>query len=93
MARKCIARPAPFFPDLDPVADLLRTVPHTTAERLAHIHALAARVTKYARGLRTAGQLHGVSAEAKEKAVAVFYERLAVLERQLGRIYEDYQLV
>jgi hypothetical protein len=93
MARKCVSRPAPFFPDLDPVAELLRTVPQTTHERLAHIQALAARVAKYARGLRAAGPTQGASAEAREKAVAVFYERLAILERQLGRIYEDLQLV
>ena len=45
------------------------------------------------RGLRAAGPQQGASDEVREKAVAVFYERLAVLERQLSRIYEDFQLV
>jgi hypothetical protein len=93
MARKCVSRPVPYFPDLDPVADLLRTIPQTTDERLAHIRVLGARVAKYVRGLRAAGPPHGASAEAKEKAVAVFYERLASLESQLSRIYEEFQLV
>jgi hypothetical protein len=93
MARKRSSRPTPFFPDLDPVAELLRKAPQNTKERLAHINALSARVAKYVRGLRTAGPCQGASAEAKEKAVEVFYERLASLERQLGRIYEEYQLV
>jgi len=93
MARKHPSRPSPFFPDLDPVAELLRSVPQNTDERLAHIRALGARVAKYVRGLRTAGTPNGASPEAKEKAVAVFYERLAFLERQLSDIYEEYQLV
>jgi hypothetical protein len=93
MARKRPSRPTPFFPELDPVTELLRKAPQNTAERLAHINALGARVAKYVRGLRACGSVNGASAEAKEKAVAVFYERLAFLERQLGRIYEEYQLV
>ena len=39
-----------------------------------------------------AAQMTGTSAEAKERAVAAFHERLVVLERQLGRIQEDLQL-
>jgi hypothetical protein len=93
MARKTQSRPSPFFPDLDPVAELLRTVPRTTDERLVHIRALGARVAKYVRGIRAAEPANGTSAEAKEKAVAVFYERLASMERQLSRIYEEFQLV
>jgi hypothetical protein len=34
------------------------------------------------------GNLNGTSAESKDKAVAAFYERMAALERQLGRIQE-----
>jgi hypothetical protein len=34
----------------------------------------------------------GTSAEVREKALTVFYERLVVVERQLGRIREDLQL-
>jgi hypothetical protein len=36
--------------------------------------------------------MHGTSAEAKERAVAAFYERIVVLEGQLGRIQENLQL-
>ncbi len=93
MARKQPSRPRPFFPDLDPVAELLRNVPQNTDERLAHINALGARVAKYVRAFKTARPTNGLSAEAREKAVAVFYERLACLERQLSRIYEEFQLV
>jgi len=39
-----------------------------------------------------AGALSGASGEAKERAVAAFYERLVVLERQLGQIQEELQL-
>jgi hypothetical protein len=34
------------------------------------------------------GSLTGTSTEAKEKAVAAFYEQMVVLERQLGAIKE-----
>jgi hypothetical protein len=92
MARKTLSRPSPFFPELDPVAELLRSKPQTTQERLLHIRALGARVAKYVRGIRAA-EPNGTSAEAKEKAVAIFYERLASMERQLSLIYEEFQLV
>jgi hypothetical protein len=32
--------------------------------------------------------ISGSSAEAKERAVAIFYERLAALEQELGRIHD-----
>ena len=38
------------------------------------------------------GNVNGTSAEAKDKAVTTFYERMAALERQLGRIQEDLQI-
>ena len=93
MARKHPSRPSPFFPDLDPIAELLRTAPQNTAERLVHINALGARVAKYVRALKAVSPVNGASPEAKEKAVAVFYERLACLERQLSAIFEEFQLV
>jgi hypothetical protein len=93
MARKTASRPSPFFPELDPVAELLRTRPQTTQERLLHIRALGARVAKYVRGIRATDPLNGSSAEAKAKAVAVFYEQLASMEHQLSLIYEEFQLV
>jgi hypothetical protein len=38
------------------------------------------------------GNVNGTSAEAKDKAVTTFYDRMAALERQLGRIQEDLQI-
>jgi len=38
------------------------------------------------------GNLNGTSAEAKDKAVAAFYEHLVLLGGHLGRIREDLQL-
>jgi hypothetical protein len=40
----------------------------------------------------TVGNLSGTSLEAKDKAVAVFYERLRSLEQQLERIQLDLRL-
>jgi hypothetical protein len=39
-----------------------------------------------------AGNLDGTSAEAKNKAVAAFFERMVVVEGELGRIHDDFQL-
>ena len=36
--------------------------------------------------------LNGTSSAAKERAVTAFYDRLVVVERQLGKIQEDIQL-
>ena len=38
------------------------------------------------------GSLTGTSTEAKEKAVAAFFEHMAALERQLGGIKEGLRL-
>jgi len=61
-------------------------------ERLQRIEAMNRRINAYVRFRCKAGNLNGTSAEAKDKAVAAFYERMAALERQLGRIQEDLQL-
>src|SRR5438132_14289528 len=50
------------------------------------------RKNGYVQFLCDVGNLDGTSAEAKDKAVAACYERMVVLERQLGRIQEDLQL-
>jgi hypothetical protein len=64
----------------------------TTPERLQRIEAMIKRIDEYVRFLATIGNLDGTSAEAKDKAVAAFYERMAVLQLQLGQILEDFQL-
>jgi hypothetical protein len=75
-----------------PGANLWPAPPWTTEERLKRIEALGERVTGYVQFMCQVSNLKGTSAEAKDKAVAAFYERLAVLERQLGRIQEDLRL-
>ena len=64
----------------------------TTVERLQRIGVLGQRITGYLQFISGAGALSGASGEAKSRAVAAFYERLVVLERQLGQIQEDLQL-
>jgi hypothetical protein len=79
-----------------PVEDLPpwpgQAVPYTTDERLLRIEALGKRVNEYVQFMCQVGGLGGTSAEAKERAVVAFCERLTVLERQLGRIQEELRL-
>lgn len=86
-SRSTILRPVPEIPP-----DTGLTPPWTTAERLVHIQALGQRIDQHIRFICTVGSLNGTSVEAKDKAVAVFYERLRSLEHQLDRIHEDLQL-
>ena len=76
----------------EPPAALPQTAPWTTEERLQRIAAMGQRIDGYIQYMCQVGNLGGTSAEAKEKAVTAFYERLLVLERQLGRIQEELQL-
>jgi hypothetical protein len=64
----------------------------TLAEHLQAIEQLGKRVNGYIQFMGLVGSLKGTSGEAREKAVVAFHERLAVLERQLGRIQEDLEL-
>jgi|GraSoiStandDraft_30_1057271.scaffolds.fasta_scaffold1413701_1 hypothetical protein len=88
MAPKVKSRPAPRFPDLEPITELLRTPPATTEDRLLRIRALGKRVEGYIRFMCSIGRLDGSSAEVKEEAVAIFYDRLVNMEQELGRIQE-----
>jgi hypothetical protein len=92
MAAKAKSRPPSTFPDLEPLTDLLRTPPTTTEERVIHIRALGQRIKGYIQFMTAVSRMNGSSAEAKQKAVAAFYERLAALEQELGRIQEQLQL-
>ena len=66
--------------------------PLTTEQRLQHIEALGQRIAGYVRFMGQVGGLNGTSAEMKDRAVAAFYERMALAESQLGRIQEDLRL-
>jgi len=64
----------------------------TAAERLQRIEVVGQRINGYIQFICQVGTLGGSSDEAKEKAVAAFYDLLVVLERGLGRIQEDLRL-
>jgi hypothetical protein len=66
--------------------------PVTTAERLRVSDALGKRIDGYIRVMCQVGDLAGTSAEAKERAVAAFHDRLVIADRQLGRIQEELRL-
>ena len=66
--------------------------PLTTQQRLEGIEKMLERVNEHVAFMRGVDALQGSSAEAKEAAVAVFYERMTALERQLGRISEGLRL-
>jgi hypothetical protein len=78
-------------PEPEPV-DFEPKVPTTMEERLQCIEAMGKRIAGYFQSMCAIGSLPGTSAEAKEKAVVAFCERMAVAERQLGRILEELQL-
>jgi hypothetical protein len=66
--------------------------PGTTEEYQQRIEWLGQRIDGYVQFMCRMGNLEGTSAEAREKAVAAFYEQMVVVERELGRIHEDFQL-
>jgi hypothetical protein len=68
---------------------LSQTSPSTPEQRRERIQALGERVAGYVRFMCDMGTTGGTSAEAKERALTTFYERLLVVERQLGRIQEE----
>ena len=85
--QRAAVHPAPEVPP-----DLGLSAPWTTDERIVHIQALGQRIDRHIRFICAVGDLGGTSREAKDKAVAVFYERLLSFERQLERIHQDLEL-
>jgi hypothetical protein len=75
-----------------PVAGPWLTPPWTTEERLRRIEAMGQRIHGFVDFMCKIGSLDGTCAAAKERAVAAFYDRLVVVEQQLGKIQEDIQL-
>lgn len=69
-----------------------QTPPWTREESLQRIQSLGQRVSTYVEFMCAIGGLGGTSAEAKDKAIAAFYEQLTFLEGELGRIKEELQL-
>jgi hypothetical protein len=59
---------------------------------LQQIEVLGQRINGYVQFIREVGALNGSFAEAKERAVADFYEQLVILEARLLRIHEDLRL-
>ena len=56
------------------------------------IEALGRRIAEHVQFMCAPGTSGGTSEEVREKALTAFYERLVVVERQLGCIREGLQL-
>ena len=91
VATKSKAKGAPIAP-LDPPSDLSQLPCVTTADRLARIQLLGRRVQEHIREAAAAGAQPGTSAEARDRAVALFMDRLVFLERALAQTLEDLRL-
>ena len=66
--------------------------PATPDERRADIDRIALRITGIVRFMCDMKELPGTSAEVRDKALAVFHERIAAAERQLAHIQDRLQL-
>jgi len=77
---------------LIPLNDPWLTPPATMEERLSRIEILGERIEEYIKFMSSVAKLNGTSAESKHRAVAMFYERLFVLEQELCKIQENLQL-
>jgi hypothetical protein len=64
----------------------------STEDRLFRIRALGERIERQVEFICSVSKLPGASAEAKDRAVAVFHERLLIAERQLDKVQEELQL-
>lgn len=70
----------------------LPTPPTTTEDRLQRIEVMGQHIAGHIGFMCQVNDLQGSSPEAKERAVIRFYERMLVVEKQLGRIREEFQL-
>jgi hypothetical protein len=64
----------------------------TIGDRLTRIQTLGRKVEEHCRTVAAIESLPGTSAEAREKAAALFLERLTALERALGKTLEELNL-
>jgi hypothetical protein len=92
MPTKPTAPPAITRPRSEAQRAVLPSSPQTLEDRLRCIEALGQRIEGYVQFMSEVGSLNGTSTEAKERAVAQFYEQLAAAEAQLGRIQEALRL-
>jgi hypothetical protein len=76
-----------------PSAPVWHTPPLDADERLKRIAALGERIAGYVAFMCQSSGAESSSAEAKDKALALFYEKLSLVERQLARIHDAFQLV
>ena len=73
-------------------AELPRTPPATAEEFLMHIGVLGKRVEGHVAFMSAVERMNGTSAEAKNKALSLFYQRLVTLELELNRVREELEL-
>ncbi len=73
-------------------AELPRTPPATAEEFLMHITALGKRVEGHVAFMCAVERMNGTSAEAKTKALTMFYQRLVGMELELNRVREELEL-
>jgi hypothetical protein len=78
--------------DVLPFTDSSFIPPQTLEARLLRIQALGQRIAGHINFICGVANLAGTSAEAKQKTVAVFYERLLAFEGELDRIQENLRL-
>jgi len=75
-----------------PVSDSGFIPPLTLEARLVRIQALGQRIAGHIAFICGVANLAGSSVEAKQKTVAVFYDRLLALEGGLDRVQEQLRL-
>ena len=92
MRTKAKAPPRTPAPAPPPDLGLWPTPPWTLEERVRHIEAMGQRIDGFIRFMCQAPTMTGASGEAKERAVKAFYERLVIVETQLGRIHDELRL-
>jgi hypothetical protein len=85
--------PAPSLPtETPPPGGRPRAALLTTEQRLEGIESMRQRVNGYAEYMRQSVGLRSTSSEAREQAIAAFYDRMATFERELSRIEEGLRL-
>jgi len=64
----------------------------TMEERLHRIEAMRKRIDGYIEYMCKIATTAGMSSEVKERAVAIFYEQMLIVEKQLGHIHDELRL-